>query len=119
MIAWPNPPKTFQEAIDLAVRLEQVKPFCKPKATTQRQLDAPMRLRRCGRGHSKYSYQPLQGNVKEISCANQRPLNVIVTTDKKERRRRENLYFYYGRPGHSIAECCEKKSNEAGKSQAQ
>ena len=36
MIAWPNPPKTCQEAIDLAIWLEQVEPSCKPKATTTR-----------------------------------------------------------------------------------
>ena len=56
MIAWPNPPKTCQEAINLAVWLEQVKPSCKPRMTTTQQLDAPTRLRRCGRRYGGYSY---------------------------------------------------------------
>ena len=56
MIAWPNLPRTRQKAIDLAVWLEQVKPSCKPKMTTTSQLDAPTRLRGCGREHGGYSY---------------------------------------------------------------
>ena len=85
MIAWPNSPKTWQKAIDLAVQLEQVEPSCKPKATTPCQSEAPIRLRGRRCRHSRYSYWPPQGNVKEISGANQKPLNVIVTTNKKER----------------------------------
>ena len=56
MIAWPNPPKTCQEAIDLAIWLEQVKPSCKLKTIITCQLDAPIRLRELGRRHGGYFY---------------------------------------------------------------
>ena len=48
MIAWPNPSKTCQKAIDFAIWLEQVEPSCKPKTTITRQSDAPTGLRECG-----------------------------------------------------------------------
>ena len=86
MIAWPNPPRICEEAIDLAVWLEQVKLFCKPKTTTTRQSDALTRLRGRRRGHGSYSYQPSGNNMKEISSTNQTPLNAATTADKKERR---------------------------------
>ena len=56
MIAWPNSLKTRQEAIDLAVWLEQVEPSCKSRATTTRQLDTFTRLRGRGRGYGNYFY---------------------------------------------------------------
>ena len=40
MIAWPNPPKTSQKAIDLTIWLEQVKPFCKLQTATTQQSNA-------------------------------------------------------------------------------
>ena len=119
MIAWPNLPKTCQEAINLAVWLEQVEPSCKPKTTTPRQSNAFMRLRGRGFRHGNYFYWQPQDNGREISSANQTPWNVIVTNNKKERRRWENFCFYCDRLGHSIAECCEKKSKELGKRQPQ
>ena len=117
MIAWPNPPKTCQEVIDLAVRLEQVKPFCKPRTTTIQWSDAPTCPRGCGRGHNGYSYRPLRNNMKEISSTNQTPLNAAITANKKERHWQENLCFYCSRPGHSIAKCRKKKSKKLGKRQ--
>ena len=115
LIAWPNPLKTCQEAIDLAVWLKQVKPSCKPRTTTTQQLDAPTRSRGRGCGYGGYSYQLSRNNMKEISSINQTPLNAVTTVDEKERRQQENLCFYCGRPGHSIAKCCEKKSKKLGK----
>ena len=85
MIAWPNPPKTCQEAINLAVWLEQVKPSSKPRKTTTQQLDAPTQLRGRGRRYSSYFYQLLKNNMKEISSTNQTPLNVAAMANEKER----------------------------------
>ena len=48
--------------------------------------------------------------MKEISSTNQAPLNAAIMADEKERHQQKNLCFYCGRPGHSIAKCCEKKS---------
>ena len=119
MIAWPNPLKTCQEAIDHAVWLEQVKLSCKPKTTTTQQLNAPTRLHGHGRGYGSYSCQLLRKDMKEISSTNQTLLNAAATADKKKRHQQENFCFYCGRPGHSIAKCCKKKFKELGKKMAQ